>query len=245
MQRLKQEIIAYRIINRNLKAIFKKVPFNNATAGTYQITVETNIKVDDFYPMYYELYGKIGYSDYYQTSKMLRNEKSEATDIFDELIKVWINENAVLRITSVRATFIEKILSLINNGLLENFSVQEITAKMTKYFNRYKWEALRIARTETTTALNASILLAGQNSNLVSEKVWTSVQDNRTRIFPFDHLDMNGQRQEEDKPFFVGGENIQYPGDVNASAGNVINCRCKITLVPIRDKDGNLVRKNI
>ena len=48
MQRLKQEIIAYRIINRNLKAIFKKVPFNNATAGTYQITVETNIKVEDF-----------------------------------------------------------------------------------------------------------------------------------------------------------------------------------------------------
>lgn len=55
---------------------------------------------------------------------------------------------------------------------------------------------------------------------------------------------MNGQDQEFNKPFFVGGEEIEYPGAPNASAGNVINCRCTIGFTAKRDKQGNLIFKN-
>jgi hypothetical protein len=55
---------------------------------------------------------------------------------------------------------------------------------------------------------------------------------------------MNNQKQDLEKPFFVGGENILYPGDGKASAGNVINCRCTIAFVGKRDADGMLIIKN-
>ena len=102
---------------------------------------------------------------------------------------------------------------------------------------------MRIARTETTTASNFAAIKTAEQSDLVLDKVWISVQDNRTRITPYDHFDMNNQKQELEKPFFVGGENIRYPGDAKASAGNVINCRCVIAFIPKRDADGMLILK--
>ena len=85
----------------------------------------------------------------------------------------------------------------------------------------------------------------GEGTRVRTEiKVKEEIKDNRTRITPFDHLDMNGVKQDLEKPFFVGGQNIQYPGDIKASPGNVINCRCTIAFIPKRDADGMLIIKN-
>jgi uncharacterized protein with gpF-like domain len=54
-------------------------------------------------------------------------------------------------------------------------------------------------------------------------KEWASLEDNRTRL---DHALADGQLQEIETPFTVGGEKLRYPGDDQASASQTVNCRC-------------------
>jgi uncharacterized protein with gpF-like domain len=153
-----------------------------------------------------------------------------------------------LRIVSVHQTLIDSIVAVIANGYENNLSVADITRNLQNKFGWYKYQALRIARTETTTATNYATVVAAQNSDFVLEKTWISVQDNRTRRPPnsiYDHLDMNGVKVGLNQPFFTSGENIMYPGDPNASAGNVINCRCKVVFTIKEDENGLPIRKTI
>jgi hypothetical protein len=95
--------------------------------------------------------------------------------------------------------------------------------------------------------------MAGNSSNLVMDKVWISAQDNRTRRRPrnkFDHLHMNGVTVPYEEDFNVSGEMLSFPGDqtngeVRSSGGNVINCRCKVALLPRLGDDGLPIRKII
>ena len=83
--------------------------------------------------------------------------------------------------------------------------------------------ALTIARTETHSAFNASNQFAVERSELATEKEWMSALDERTRE---SHVTANGQRVPLKADFIVNGEPLQYPGDPNGSAANIINCRC-------------------
>jgi uncharacterized protein with gpF-like domain len=162
------------------------------------------------------------------------------------IINQWLNSNAGLRIVSVHQTLIESIIKVIQQGYNDNISVEDITRNLQQRFGWYKAQALRIARTETTTATNYATMLAAENSEYELDKMWISTQDIRTRRPPkslFDHLDMNGQIVNAEQPFFVGGEEIMYPGDPSGLAGNIINCRCKIVFTIKEDADGLPIRK--
>ena len=54
---------------------------------------------------------------------------------------------------------------------------------------------------------------------------------------------MNGQKVGEFDKFFVGGEELEYPGDPKGKAGNIINCRCKVVFTVKVDDDGLPIRK--
>lgn len=61
-----------------------------------------------------------------------------------------------------------------------------------------------------------------------ARKYWLTAHDNRVRP---DHVKAGVQYGPSgaipvDKPFYVGGEPLQYPGDPRASAEQTINCRC-------------------
>ena len=84
------------------------------------------------------------------------------------------------------------------------------------------------------------------------EKEWISAEDARTRGFEntqgFDHYHMNGVKVGEKEKFVLnsnkyGQDLLEFPGDPKGKAGNLVNCRCTIALVPKRDDDGNLIRK--
>jgi uncharacterized protein with gpF-like domain len=138
-------------------------------------------------------------------------------------------------------------LDTITQGYEQNLSVADIS-RLLQQQGFYRAQSLRIARTETTTITNASTFMAGSSSDLVMDKVWISAQDKRTRRKVFDHLNMNGVKVPYDDDFIVSGESLAYPGDitnreVRTSAGNIINCRCKIALIPRVDDDGFAIRK--
>ena len=239
--RYRQELQAYRTVRRNVLKIVNNIPFGNMSKITFQSLIYANVTEAQIKEMYKEIYVTVCKPHY------KRIEKSIKLDIdFEAIISQWLNTNAGLRIVSVHSTLIESIIKVIQDGYDSNISVADITRNLQNRFGWFKPQALRIARTETTTATNYATVLAAKNSDLVLEKTWISVQDNRTRRPPnsmFDHLDMNGQVVSETGMFFVGGEEIEYPGDPNGKAGNIINCRCKVVFTTKEDENGLPIRK--
>jgi len=59
-------------------------------------------------------------------------------------------------------------------------------------------------------------------------KEWLATQDDKVRDA---HAAADGQKVPIDESFDVGGEQLEYPGDVAGSPENVINCRC--TWLPV------------
>lgn len=239
--RLRQELQAYRIVRRNVLKIVNSIRFDNMTIGTYQALVNANVTEKQIKEMYKEIYTNLIKAQYKRS--LIKSEID-----FETIILNWLNSNAGLRIVSVHQTLIDNIIAVIADGYANNLSVIDITRNLQNKFGWYKAQALRIARTETTTATNYATGLAAENSKYELEKTWISVQDNRTRRPPksmFDHLDMNGVKVDANKPFFVGGEEMMYPGDPNGMAGNIINCRCKVVYTIKEDEDGlPILKKN-
>ena len=91
-----------------------------------------------------------------------------------------------------------------------------------------------IARTETTRVVGAARREAFRQTiddlgldRTKVRRVWNSTLDKRTRD---SHRDMDGQEVELDEPFVSGaGNRIMFPGDPDAPAEEVINCRCVVT----------------
>lgn len=241
--RIRQELQAYRIVRRKILQIVNNIPFNNLSRLTYNALIISNVTESQIKDIYREVYRALVEPQFKRTARQLKQEFD-----FDMILNSWLNTNAGLRIVSVHQTLIDAIISVIADGYENNLSVADITRNLQNKFGWFKYQALRIARTETTTATNLATTLAAENSDYVLEKTWISAQDNRTRRppkSPFDHLDMNGQTVSADTPFFVGGEEIEYPGDPQGSAGNIINCRCKVVYTIKEDENGLPMRKKI
>ena len=236
--RQRQEIQAYRIVKRHVLKITNGIPFTNMGKFTFEPLVISNVTERQIKEMFIDIYTTLGKPQYKRSLKFEID--------FETIIGQWLNENAGLRIVSVHQGLIDSIVKVIAQGYEDNISVADITRNLQRQFGWYKYQALRIARTETTTATNYATVLASQDSEWVQVKKWISVQDARTRRPPhsiYDHLDMNGQIVDEFSPFFVGGENIEFPGDPKGKAGNTINCRCKIVYLLKEDEDGLPIKK--
>ena len=56
-------------------------------------------------------------------------------------------------------------------------------------------------------------------------KEWLTARDEKVREA---HWAADGQIVRINEPFEVGGEALMWPGDLNGSPGNIINCRCTV-----------------
>jgi len=80
-----------------------------------------------------------------------------------------------------------------------------------------------ISNTEIVTASNAGSLIGAISTGLNFDKQWLTTLDGNARD---SHQGANGQRVGKSEPFRVGGADLEFPGDPNAPAREVINCRC-------------------
>lgn len=101
-----------------------------------------------------------------------------------------------------------------------NRAIREIEAEQS----HWKTRADRIARTESTGAQNNAALQALQDEGWAS-KEWLATLDTRTRP---EHAALHGQRRALSDPFTVDGYELQHPGDPDAPARAVVNCRCAL-----------------
>ena len=123
--------------------------------------------------------------------------------------------------------------------------MQKRIQKVVKSPKFYKYEALRIARTETTFAMNSAKQMTGEVSGFILEKVWSSDLSIRRR--EFHGYEMNNKFIGQNELFTVEGEKLSFPGDKlnGATAKNLINCRCSYGYRGKRDKDGKLIYVDI
>lgn len=249
----KYEKRAYSILKKHIKVIVSKIPLGNVTVSNAKMTVIANFDKEQLIKAYQEMYLSIGLSHGRYIVRELSNEKDiglkSFSDIFQETLFSWMGTNVGSRIVSVGTTLADEIVNIIISSFNNEMNIMQIRNLIYRKLNSpnfYRWQALRIARTETTTIGNYASLQAAKNSKLVLLKEWVSIQDERTRHRPvnfYDHLVMNGVTVGIDEKFNVSNDLLDYPGDTNAEAGDIINCRCGLSFIPKRDKDGNLIKK--
>lgn len=121
----------------------------------------------------------------------------------------------------------KQIASSMMQSILQGESVPQIAARMAKHCAGVSEStAVRNARTAVTAAENG-----GRNDRYKQLKAagvdmeieWSATLDSRTRL---SHRELDGQRRPPDKPFYVDGVEVEYPGDPSAPQYLIWNCRC-------------------
>lgn len=150
----------------------------------------------------------------------------EPTQVMDGVMASWIRSIGTEKITQITDTTQADIRGILDRGIREGLPERKIgslikSVAATKSASR----AQTIARTEVHSAGQASAQASAEAVGLEMVRVWVSSQGERTRD---DHRAADGQTVGMNEPFIVGGESLQYPGDPNGSAAQIINCRCAV-----------------
>ncbi|WP_280421158.1 phage minor head protein [Nocardia carnea] len=113
-------------------------------------------------------------------------------------------------------------------------SVEAMRDRVAEALSPEAWgsEAARIGRTEAIGVFNGARLATAaaeeQDTGQALDKQWLSLHDGRTRA---SHVHADRQRVPLDAKFRVGGHYLEFPGDPNGPADEVINCRCVVVVL--------------
>jgi len=187
--------------------------------------------------------GQIGSMIYTDLDKV---KTKRLNPFFSEFWNNWIVSNSSIfilnKVRTIRETLLAEISGVVLQAIENAQDLRTITTIIKDHVkepNFYRWQAQRIARTETTTAMNTAMQVAGEQSGLRLNKVWISALDGRTRDA---HADLAGTSIPQDDVFrTINGNSLAYPGDPNGAAEEIINCRCSLAYEPVRDGAGNLI----
>lgn len=137
------------------------------------------------------------------------------------------------RITSVVNTSRDRALKLIQAelelGIDQGLGIPEISRNIKKnvpknWVNEAKFRARRIAQTEVVAASNFGSMQGAQATGLPLNKVWLAGGKN----IRLAHLNADGESVPQGDKFLNTGEPMDFPGDPNGSAENVVNCKCAV-----------------
>lgn len=249
---------AYKELQKVFRKYTNKVVNTNFTdKKSIKKQLEQAVTENDMFNTYYQIYFNVGVAHGQRVGKDINVELTKDFTIpkfmtlFEKDLPKYLKKHGITRIQQVNKTYLDDVFALFNKRLLDGKTLKETTAEVFKVMKSprfYKYQAERIARTETTAAANYGAIQSGAVSGYVMNKRWISALDKRTRTFSdgnYDHAQMNSKIVGEKEPFNVSGEKLMYPGDPNGSAGNVINCRCTVAVIPARDRNGNLIRTGV
>jgi len=147
----------------------------------------------------------------------------------DELTQAYIQQFALAKSATIATTSVSKVKDRIDKGVRAGDSISEIAGSIRSIQLINSSRAETIARTEVHGAANYAQLetatKAEKEFDIKMVKEWVAVNDSRTRD---PHANVDGQTVDKDSNFNVNGEMMARPLDPNASAENVINCRCSM-----------------
>jgi hypothetical protein len=149
-------------------------------------------------------------------------------------LEQWLRLHGATFVQDINNTTRKDLMRILNKASDAGLSQMDVYNLLIKS-NVPTVRAARIARTETTRAVNAGILLGGASLPYETMKEWVTAEDERVRDNPFSHTTLHGRVIPLDASF-NNGEDIRFPGDPLASAENVINCRCMLRVLPNLDE---------
>lgn len=239
---------------RELQNVFRKwayefKPWGQPNQWAHQM--ESAFEEEDLVKAYTTVYVNLGVTHGGRIRKHIRVQKKDfGLDVFKEayqrFIAIYLQQNLMATIFDVRQTFIkwlaEELVAQqqILGGAPDPARVATWLQQQARSRGFYRWQALRIARTEATAASNLGGLQAAKDSGFAMDKVWISATDPRTRRLSkgdyFDHLEMNGVQIPMSEKFKVPGkfgvDELEFPGDPKGHPANIINCRCTLVYRP-------------
>lgn len=162
---------------------------------------------------------------------------------WERALKEYLQLHGVRFVSDINETTRKKIIKILTDGINKNLTLNEIVRQLVSP-KMHQQRALVIARTETTRAMNAGILIAAASVPYEVRKQWITSEDEKVRGNPFSHVALHGTSLPLDMAF-NNGEHIRFPGDPNASAENVINCRCVLSINPVTDQFGRAIPKRV
>ena len=119
-------------------------------------------------------------------------------------------------------TILAEVRRAAQEGAEQGLAINKIAENMKTVFNHASGRAKTIARTEVVGASNFGRHAALSGSGF-EFKEWFTALDEKVRA---DHIGMHGKVIKVTEVWIVGGSPLEYPGDWNGAAGQVINCRC-------------------
>lgn len=136
-------------------------------------------------------------------------------------------------------TTTNKLSSIISDSLEDGLVREDLADEIQSTVEDMSdSQAMLIARTETTGALNGGQEEARNHlvdEGIIEEKEWMATFDMVTRQ---DHADTNGQRVPNDEEFELpDGSKAPYPGHPSLPAKQRCNCRCVATAVTMFSDD--------
>lgn len=152
-----------------------------------------------------------------------------------QYLKSFLLDKVVIPVSDTTKEFIDKALE---KAVSKGWGVEK-TVKFLETNPITKVRARLIVRTESVRATNYAQLTAADDETYQIEKSWIAIEDLRTRV-SHSHAGVDGQVQDLDEPFTNG---LLFPGDPNADAAEVCNCRCTMGYRLKRDLSGNPIKK--
>lgn len=176
-----------------------------------------------------EMYFDVGESFAKQGYNQHRKQKN-APD-FRNFIRDFYEERGIETTKQVVDTLHKDIIRDVVKAQSSGASFDDIKkGVVAKYFpkgvgetgSQVDWRVKRVVRTEVHAVSSYAQQRGVEQTGITYHKEWISVPDMRRRSH---HAEADGQKVSLDEPYYVGGENIQFPGD--GSARNAVNCRCR------------------
>lgn len=180
-----------------------------------QLTLEVKIGKDIFMPVITELLKDAG-------SDAMEYAGSDYAFSVGADITSWVEKRADIFLTQINSTTFETLKQQFEESFAEGESREKLIGRIENtYGDISKKRAGTIARTEVHNATQYGTM-EGYRQGGLTIKIWVAVLDDRTRD---SHASVDGEERPLDVPFSNG---LMFPGDPNASAEEVINCRCVI-----------------
>jgi len=163
-------------------------------------------------------------------SRVLAEIGGDVWDIGRPEVVRWL-ESKELQISTLPKTMHGELRDIIQQGVEDGVSAGEIAQRIQDVRPDYEiYKAERTARTETQGANNyGAVECYGQNGATLKE--WITAEDDNVRDGTkgeFDHTAAHGEMVGLQDAFEATGEALEFPGDPNGSAGNIIQCRCAV-----------------
>tara|TARA_R100001460_G_scaffold2629_1_gene8391 strand:- start:17528 stop:19483 length:1956 start_codon:yes stop_codon:yes gene_type:complete len=162
------------------------------------------------------------------SERLERRLTKKEGNFFDILTERYMTSVGANHISDIDTTTRKQLQRVISQAQKEGLGVAQTARQIEERFQpRFtRARSATIARTETHSAASFANHEMGkelQSSGVQLKKQWVATSDERTRIA---HVTANGTTVPMDEAFVVDGASMQYTGDPNGGARNVINCRC-------------------